>query len=175
MKKWLLVLLLVFTNSFADGREQKIQRLMDAQGLSATFEQQRTIARKQNHEQANHMIDQMLQNLNPNNVFKNRFKTAIEKFISATENSWTTKDIVSMWAQYYGSKFSDAELDDLLAFYESDLGKKEAIAGREALVDFSKHFNELGKPIIETATKQFIQDLQLIVKECKCNRSKKST
>lgn len=138
------------------------------------FEQQLTMGRQQGREQADRMLEQMLSNLNPNEDFQKRFRAASEKFISALESPWSAKEIVSVWAQYYGAKFSDAELDELLNFYESDLGKKEVTASREALVDFSKHFAEARKPIIDAALKQYIQDAQRIAKECNCKQPKKA-
>lgn len=173
MKKLLLILLVISTNCFGDDREQKIQRLMEAQGILAMFEQQLTMSRQQGREQADRMLEQILTNLNPNKDFQNRFRAASEKFISALETPWSAKEIVSVWAQYFGAKFSDAELDELLKFYQSDLGKKEVIASKEALVDFSKHFAEAKKPIIDAALKQYIQDSQRIAKECNCKRPKK--
>lgn len=174
MRLLILGWLLVCSSSYAGDREEKIQTLMEAQGLLSTFEQQLEMSRQQNQEQAQRMMGQVMSHLNPSPEFQSRFESAFNKFIKAVETPWGADEIVEIWAKYFGVKFTDDELDKLIEFYSSDLGKKEVIASREAFVQFSTHFVEAGKPIADKAIQEYINDLQIIAKECNCKRSNQS-
>jgi hypothetical protein len=171
MRYWMFGLLLSCTAVCAGDREAKIKTLMEAQGLLATFEQQLEMGRKLNQEQAQRMMKQLMSQLNPSPEFQERFKNSFDKFIKAVETPWGADVIVEVWGNYFGEKFTDEELDQLIAFYTSELGQKEVLASRESLVQFSHHFAEAGKPIADKAVQAYIKDLQLVAKECNCRRS----
>ena len=174
MKVLILGVVLVCSSAYAADREDKIKTLMEAQGLLITIEQQLDLARVQNKEQAERFMDQVMSQLDPSPEFRSRFEDAFNKFIKAVEMPWGTDEIVEVWAKYYGEKFTDEELDQLIEFYSSKLGQKDAVASREALVQFNNHFVEVGKPIADKAAQEYIKDLQTIAKECKCKRSRQS-
>ena len=174
MKVLILGVVLVCSSAYAADREDKIKTLMEAQGLLITIEQQLDLARVQNKEQAERFMDQVMSQLDPSPEFQSRFEDAFNKFIKAVEMPWGTDEIVEVWAKYYGEKFTDEELDQLIEFYSSKLGQKDAVASREALVQFNNHFVEVGKPIADKAAQEYIKDLQTIAKECKCKRSRQS-
>lgn len=164
------LLLLIPVLSHAEGREGVIKEIMEAQGLIVLFEQQMELGKQQGREQSQAMIDQMLSGLNPTPEFRRRFHDAARKFEAAIESPWSAEEIVRVWARYYGAKFTDEELSQLLAHYRTPLAQKEVVASREALVQFTKHFGEAGKPILEKATGEFIEELKLIARECNCRR-----
>ena len=164
-----LVLFFVATAWGAD-RETKIGQLMKAQGLLPMFEQEMGEGRRRAREQAESMVQQLMSSLNPTKEFQSRFQTAFDEFIKGTEPPWTAKDVVNEWARIYGAKFTDAELDDLLKWYTSPLGQKDTAASQAALPEFTAHYTALSKPILERATKTFIERLQLIAKECDCRK-----
>jgi hypothetical protein len=171
MKKFVLLLVLISSSfAIAGEREEKIRQLMEAQGLLQTFEQQLELSRKQNQEQGRDMLDQFMAQLNPTPEFSERFEKAFNSFMSKLETPWTAEEIVEVWAKHYGEHFSNAELDQLLSYYKSPLAQKEVIASRQALVGFSNHFMQEGKPIAEKALSEFIAEMKVIAKECKCKR-----
>lgn len=169
MKKYTLILLLLLaTTTQADTRNDKIQRLMEALGLIDMFSQQIEMGKQQNAKMGQQMIDQMMSQLNPNPEFQQRFSDAFKKFMSKIEAPWGAKEIVDVWASYYGPGFTDQELDQLIDFYTSPLGQKDVKVTKEAMVSFSNHFQKAGQPIMEAATAEYINDLKLISKECNC-------
>jgi hypothetical protein len=111
-----------------------------------------------------------MSNLNPSQEFKERFEKAFKEFMSEVETPWGAREIVEVWAKYYGEHFTDQELEQLLEHYQTPLAQKEVVASRQALVGFSNHFAEAGKPIAEKAVSNFINNLKLIAKECNCRR-----
>ncbi|MCU7930717.1 MAG: DUF2059 domain-containing protein [Candidatus Thiodiazotropha sp. (ex Codakia rugifera)] len=171
MGKIVLLFALLFSTLAAAGeREEKIRQLMEAQGLLQTFEQQLELSRQQNQQQGRDMLNQFMAQLNPTPEFYERFENAFNSFMSKIETPWSAEEIVEVWAKYYGEHFSNAELDQLLSHYSSPLAQKEVIASRKALVSFSNHFMQEGKPIAENALSEFITEMKVIAKECKCKR-----
>ncbi len=158
------------SQSHAADRNEKVKELMQAQGLVETFEQQLASGRVQGREQANQMLAQMLNGLNPEPKYRARFTEAADEFIRALEPPWGAKEIVDIWSKYYGSQFTEAELDQLLAYYTSPLAQKEVGVSRKALAQFSRHFVEQYKPITEAAMAKYVERLQKIAKECNCAR-----
>jgi hypothetical protein len=166
-----LVLLAFFCMALPAGaldREQKLRALMDAQGLTATFEQQLQMSKEAGRAQAEQTIRQMLSALNPPPEFESRFRRAAEEYLASLQPKWSAQEAVAIWTQYYGPNFSDTELDELLAFYSSPLAQKEATASRQALVQFTRYAEEQNKPLMEKATQAFITRTQQLVKECNC-------
>ncbi|MFZ2726358.1 MAG: DUF2059 domain-containing protein [Methylococcaceae bacterium] len=155
------------STSFSADRNEKIQMLMEAQGLLKAFEQRMETTKLQNRQEGQQVFDQMIKEYKPNKESSIRFQAAFEEFITSLEAPWTAQDIVDVWAKTYGVHFSDEELDQLIAFYTSPLGKKETTVSLKSMPELNKHFFELSKPIIERATKNYIEKLRLIAKECK--------
>jgi hypothetical protein len=165
-----IVSLLVAMAANAGDRQETIKQIMEAQGLVKMFEQQLELGRKQSREQGRAMLDQMMSSLNPSPEFTKRFEEAFQSFMSEVETPWEAPKIVEVWAKYYGEHFTDQELEQLLAHYRTPLAQKEVAASRQALIGFSNHFAEAGKPIAEKAISNFITNLRLIAKECNCRR-----
>lgn len=155
---------------FAADREEQIKTLMQAQGLLATFEQQLALGRQQNREQGQLMLDQFMTNLNPPPEYRAQFEAAFDKYLQALSSPWSADELVAVWARHFGGKFTSVELEQLIAFYSSDLGQKEVAASRAALIQFSTHFAEAAKPLVETTFQDFSNDLQAIAKQCNCAR-----
>jgi len=167
-----VLLLAVFSSSLAlaEGRNATVRQLMEAQGLIPAFEQQLALGREQTRKQGRAILDQLLASMNPSAEFKERFEGAFQEFMAEVETPWSAEEIVAVWARYYGEQFTDDELHRLLDFYQSPLGQKEVVASREAMVKFSTHFAEAGKPIAEKAVSHFIANMRVIARECKCRR-----
>ena len=159
----------------ATERSEKIRSLMEAQGLVATFDQQIQAGRAQSKRVADQMLDQLLQGLNPNEEFKHKFRSAVGEFVQQLQPPWSAQQIVDVWSGIYGEQVSDQELDELLAFYRSPLGKKEVAASRTSLPKFNAYFQERYKPILEKATAAYVERLKAIAADCHCNKARPAT
>jgi hypothetical protein len=164
MRTILLTALLIstFAASGAD-RTVKIQALMEAQGLLEMWDAQMQLGKEANRVQAQQLLDQVLTSITPTPEIEARLRTASEEFLAACNPPWTAQDVVDVWAEKYGAQFTDQELDDLIAYYTSPLGKKDVAASKAALPAFSNHFLEQSKPRMEAATQTYIERLQKIV------------
>ena len=116
------------------------------------------------------MIEQMLSQLNPNKEFGAKFENAFMNFISNIQDNWTAQQIVDVWSKYYGSYFSDKELDELVFFYTSEISKKDVNATKSAMTEFTTYFQKENKPIIDKAIGEYIKELRLVAKECNCRK-----
>ena len=159
-------------SAFGSERVEKIRVLMETTGLVQTYEQQIAYGRERCKAQAQQMLHQVLEGLNPSPEFSERLRSAAEKFIGDLMPPWSASEIVEVWAGIYGEKFTDVELDGLISFYSSPLGKKDLQAKRDSLPEFQKHFEGLQKPLLEKATAEYIKNLQAIVAECNCEKEK---
>jgi hypothetical protein len=166
----LSLLVLMSSTCFAADRTEKIRTLMEAQGLVQMFQQQIDSGRLEQRKQAKAALGQIMAQLKPTKEFDSRFRSAFDEFLKSVETPWSAQDIVVIWAKVYGERFSDQELDGLVAFYTSPLGKKDVMAAQEALPELTEHFSALSKPLLERATHNFIERLQLLTQECKCKK-----
>jgi len=141
---------------------------MRAQGLVAAFEEQLQLSREACKKQAEAVLSQIFETLKVTPEFDAKFREAALAYVEAAQPAWTARDIVDAWAQYYSPHFTDDELDQLLAFYESPLAQKEVAANKEAMALLSAHFQEQSGPIVQAATQKFLARAQEIVQECNC-------
>ncbi len=170
MKKAILMFLLAFfpAITMAGNKEDKIRQLMDAQGLTSMFESQLEMGKVQSEKVGRQMMDQVLSQINPNEAFQARILAAFDKYMEKVSAPWESEEIVSVWGQYYGQHFTEDELESLIEFYTSPLGQREVKASKSALVEFTLHFQKLGEPVYREATQEYIEELQLVAKECNC-------
>ncbi len=176
MKRGLIFSLIFLTSVLsASEREDKIRELMEAQGLLTTFEQQLNLGREQSYEQGKVMLEQLMTNLDPSPEYQQEIHQSFEKYMESVTSPWGADELVAVWSKYYGSKFTDTELDTLIKHYTSPLGQKEIIASREALIQYSNHFADAGTPIYEKAFQTFADELKEIAKRCNCIRKSNSS
>ncbi len=143
---------------------------MEALGLLEMWQSQIDASKQQSAKAAEMALNQIMSGLNPSHEYRARFSSAFEGYLKKLEAPWTAKEIVDVWGSYYGPHFSDEELDRLLAFYTSDLGKKDVSITKRAMGEFTKHFQEAGTPILEKATKEFLEELKIVANECRCQK-----
>ncbi len=172
MKNVVLVFLLSVLPivTIAGNKEEKIKQLMEAQGLISMFENQLEMGRVQSEKVGKQALDQLLSQINPNEEFKSRFSTAFNNYMDKARAPWGAEEIVSVWGHYYGRHFSEKELDSLVDFYTSSIGQKEVNASKNALTEFTVHFQKLGEKKKKKAVQEYIQELKLVAKECNCQK-----
>ncbi len=156
--------------AMAGEKEDKIRLLMEAQGLLSMFESQLEMGKVQSEKVGTQMMDQLLSQINPNEEFQARFSEAFSNYMDKVTAPWGAEEIVNVWGQFYGQHFTEQELDELVKFYTSSIGKKEVKASKQALTEFTVHFQKLGEPIFQKATQDYISELKLVARECNCQK-----
>lgn len=163
-------ILAVSTFAYAGDRSDKVQALMEAQGLVKTFDQQIQAGRERAGANANQMLEQLLAGLKPNEAYQEKFRTAVQEFVEQLQPPWSGKKVVEIWSSIYGAEFTDEELDQLLAYYTSPLAQKEVAVSRASFSKFMAQLQEQYKPIMQRATAAYIERLKAIAAECNCKR-----
>ena len=163
-----ILTLALSTIAFSNEKNDKIRVLMEAQGLLEMFEQQLAMGKIQNEKMGQQVIEQIMIQLNPSQEFQERFSTAFKKFIEKIATPYSAEKIVGVWAKYYGNEFTNEELDELIKFYTSKIGKKEISASKIAITKFTEHFQKLNEPLMKSAMQEYIAELKIVAKECNC-------
>jgi hypothetical protein len=161
---------LFVSSAAAQDRTAKIRALMEAQGQLQTMQQMLTASRAQGRATANKMMEQALDGLAPDPATKEQLSQAAHQFIEEIQSPVSAEQIVDIWADAYGSKFSDSELDGLLAYYRSPLAQKEVQVAREAILQMSARVQEIHRPVMQAAITRYVERIRKIVGECNCAR-----
>ena len=157
-------LMLAMPASAAD-RTDKIKALMEAQGVLQIIDQQMELGKEESRKLSEQMMDQLLTSITPTPEIEARLRDASTEYLKAFDPPWTSQDIVNVWAEKYGSRFTDQELDGLLGYYTSPLGKKDVAAAQAATPEFMNYFMQEARPRIEAATQVYIERLQGIQRD----------
>ena len=165
-----VILIGISASVAAEPSPVKIKKLMEAVGLLDIWSEQIELGKKQNKEMGEQMLEQFMSQLNPTEEFQKRFSDAFNNYIKKLEAPWSAEEIVDVWASYYGPHFTDEELDQLIEFYSSELGRKDVSVTKQAMVQFSEHFQREGQPILEKATQEYIEEMKILAKECNCRK-----
>jgi hypothetical protein len=143
---------------------------METLGLIETWSKQIESGKVQSEKMGQQALDQLLAQINPNDAFKKRFTESYQNYLGKVSSPWTAKEIVAVWSEYYSPNFTEAELDKLIEFYTSDLGKKDVEVSNQTTVKFTEHFQNAMNPIHIKAVKEYVAEMKIIATECKCPR-----
>jgi len=170
MKKIIFILftILTFNIAYAEYKSEKVKTLMEVVGLLSMLEDQLAAGKAQGEKMGKKAVTQMLSQINPNPEVQSKFEMAFNKYIEKMRSPLTAQDIVSLWSEYYGKNFTEEELDELITFYKSPLGQKDAKVSRTAMGELTIHLQKLQESIFQKATQEYIDALKQAVKECNC-------
>ena len=171
--KWLLIFLLITlppSMAYAQTDTTKVAKLMEVMGLLEMWQEQIEAGKAQNAQMGEKAMEQIMSQLNPSAEYKARFSAAFITYLKKLAAPWSAQEIVKVWAGYYGPHFTDDELDRLIVFYTSDLGKKDIAATKQAMTQFTEHFQKASRPIFDKAIKEYIDDLKIVARECNCQK-----
>ncbi len=166
----LVTLFCLCINANADTKSEKVAELVEAQGLLDRWAAQIEHGQDFSRAQEQTIVDQTLSRLNPNEEFRQRFSSAIREFKEATAAPWmTAEQMVEIYSSFYGPHFSEAEVDELIAFYSSNLGQKDVRSTRMATAEFVELLKNrfLDRPRVDHVRK-FTDQMHLIARECNC-------
>ena len=169
-----VLLLLLCTNSHAGPLEDKTRKLFEVQGVVKNFQDMIDQGRVQAQEETKKTVDQMLTQLSPSQKFREQISVAADQYIKRLQANRTADEIVDVLIQNYAPSFTEQELDKLIEFYGSSVGKKDAVVSKTATQKVADYYKADNERIRSSATNEFIQELQRIAKECNCAKQAKS-
>lgn len=149
-------------------RNKKITQLIEAQGLVALWQDQIEISRKDTRTQARNIQRQLTAKVSLDRKSQARVDSEHMIFLKKVNTPWVVNDLVGVWIKSYARKLSNDDLDKLIAFYRSDIGKKDVAATRAATSGYIQHMqNEVG-PLLQSAIQRYLYEVRETVRECNC-------
>lgn len=148
-------------------KHDKVVELMKLEGLDEALERQRRACRKQAQEVGPQMIDQMMKgfSLSPDDPQVKQMNAAYMRFVEASEPPYTTDEAVDLYARLYGSHVTEDEVEELLRFYRSPLGKKAIAASRAAIPEWMDTLQKKNQEVLLKNTQEFTAALKKIMRD----------
>ncbi len=119
---------------FADeiSKKAKLVELMKLSGMTEIIEQ----ARGKNKAMAAHYKAQMMEQISQgfkitDQTVLEKFEAEHQKFIEKLDQKWTIEDAVEKYTNLYGERMTEEEIDIVLNFRKSEVGKKSDKVSKE--------------------------------------------
>jgi hypothetical protein len=155
----------------ADTRAQQITALMDAEGVSQAFDAARDMVRQQARSDADKGMATLLTRIDASPEVLAQLRKVYNEFIDeVTAGAMHRDEIAAVWGEAYGANFSDAELKELLAFYQSPLGQKTVNAARSAMPKVMEKMQADLQPHLQPAIQHYTEQVRKVLAECNCER-----
>ena len=161
-------LLLLAHDAAAADRKDKVRALMEAEGTLAEVRQADEDNRAAGIEQGMSMARSFVARLHPDEGFRKRFELASAEFEREHTTPWTVDELVDVWARAYADQLSDAELDQLIAFYGSETYRRELAVRGEARIHMEQFLRPRYSDASSQAITRFGDRLRAIAGECHC-------
>ena len=164
MKYLLLAVALAFSghvNANELARQEKIAKIIEAQGLQQMFQQQLDQSKAQATDLGKNLFRKML---SENGIADGRENPKLERifiqYIERCSSMFTAQEFVETWSRFYGNNLSEAELEKILAYYKSPVGKKDVAASQTAMVRFSQEMRSEGQKRLNDSIGILMADLK---------------
>ncbi|QEM81957.2 DUF2059 domain-containing protein [Halomonas binhaiensis] len=170
MKKIIAITALVAsTGVMAQDREEIMEQLVEATGLKEMFEQQAD-AQRQSFESIGRSVIEKIKSENPDNEYMKRYEEETQRFMSSLDNIFESQELVDAWSMFYGKNMSVEDLDKVLEYYQSPIGKKDVEATKKAMPEFTRYMTEKSVERFEEEMTIYTNNLQNISGETRNNK-----
>jgi len=163
MRTALLVITIIFSlsaNAEESGRLAKIAKIVEAQGLHLTFQQQLDHSSAAACSIGTNIYRKMLADKGITQDQGNpRLSGILAQYLERCGAMFSTKELVDMWSSFYGPDLTDSDLNRILAYYKSSAGKKDAKASRLAMARFSQVMTIEAEKRMNASIHQLTRDL----------------
>lgn len=164
MKYLLLAIALAssgYVNANESARQAKISKIMEAQGLQQLFQQQLDHSKAQARDLGKDLYRKMLSESGISDGQENpKLEQVFVQYIERCSTMFNAKEFVEIWSRFYGNNLSEAELDKILAYYKSPVGKKDVTASQAAMVGFSQVVSTESQKRMNDSIGQLMADLK---------------
>ena len=170
MRRWLFLFaaLAASDGAFADdaSKQAKLLQLTRALGLQEGFESAANARKQQEAAMSKEIVDDLLTSADvKNDALRARLNAAMKAFDSKLAATAGPEKLASEFAQAFGAKFTEEEIDRLLQYYNSDLGKKEVAASRQAIAEVTERNQKEQEATLTKAIAEFKAELDKIMAE----------
>jgi len=121
-----------------DARQDKIARILEAQGLEQTFQQQLERSNTSARDVGESVYRTfLLKNAGPDGKANPLLEGIFRSYLERSARLFSARELVNSYASYYGLGMSDADLDAVLAYYTSSVGRRDTASSQAAMAGFS--------------------------------------
>ncbi|CAB1065136.1 hypothetical protein D1BOALGB6SA_9933 [Olavius sp. associated proteobacterium Delta 1] len=161
---FLILSLLIF--DVEAGSRELARKLADTQLLYKVFENHLTTcaeSMKMSPEELYEANPRQFGGITPDSLYWKDVKKLTSEYYESACNYMTIKEFTEFYVDAYASRFSDAELVELIDFYSSKLGQKAVAAQHDGNAKFqTKAYELMTQKMIEANKKYTAQILKLI-------------
>lgn len=171
MKYVVLAIALVLSthvNASESARQEKISKIIEAQGLQQMFQQQLDQSKASASDLGKNLYQKMLSEsgiVDSQEIPK--LEQVFTRYMERCANMFSAKEAVETWSRFYGNNLSEAELDKILIYYKSPVGKKDVAANQAAMIGFSRVMSELSQKRLNDSIGQLMADLKEVMEMVK--------
>jgi hypothetical protein len=128
------------------------------------LEQSRQAAREQAGQLSDQMLQEALKDSTALTLEQNEAIAAASRtFAQTCAESFNVEDAVSAWGKFYAANLSDEELQQILAYYTSEIGRKDVAASQGAMPQWQAHLATSSAAHMQVAIEKYVADLKRIV------------
>jgi hypothetical protein len=165
MKSFALFVVALFLcgTAMADesSRQVTIAKIMEAQGLQEMFQQQLDQSKDSAGEVGKDLVKKLLKESGAPDGQENPQLTEVFRlYLERCATMFSAKEYVDIWATFYGKNLSDSDLEQILAYYQSPIGKKDVLASKTAMVGFSQTMMRETQKRLNASIAQLMTDIK---------------
>lgn len=140
--------------------EEQLWRLTQVLGIPQELEAQKAVVAKQtkkNAEQSSRIMATSIPNMSEE--LKKYIQEETESFLTKVNDAYDTEGMARAYAKLLGAKLSAEEVDKILAFYETPVGKKFTTISVEITGPWTEQFMTEYNQKVAAYTQEFIGNL----------------
>lgn len=167
------VLMLALAPAFASQstKDAKLAHLMELQGLNDVIRQQQEAGQKQAAQICADTLEQLkkqMPDMDPQTT--EDIGKASQQFIADAKPTWTAEEAVAAYARFYGEQLGEHDLDQIIAYYESPVGKKDIAASHAGIPKWSAYLAEKNQAALKQATSTYVTSVKNAVERARARK-----
>jgi hypothetical protein len=162
----IIVLCIASKSAYGDQntKASKLNELMELSGMVKIMEQ----ARNRNKMQALQYKQQVMKQFEQKFRIKDPevwkyFENEYQKFIDSLEPKWSSEDAVQKYVDLYGSRMTEEEIDKILEFEKSKVGKKSTAVSQEIVPLWIDYLTKENDAQFSEGLQNFAANLQTFI------------
>jgi hypothetical protein len=161
IKNLIIIALLTFPCGKVLAQESRaliVREIVEVQGIRKMFEEQYAQQRSAIAAQGKQLYTQIVAGDDAKESKKS--KEILMRFLTNTSDMISVDEMTNRWMSYYGTQLSEKELKDILAYYKTEIGKKDVAATQAAMTPFTAWFLQESQQRGEKLMAEFIREME---------------
>lgn len=105
----------------------------------------------------------------------NQAKELHDRILDSFRPNWTPSEIVDKWMEIYGGKLTEADVDEVLAYTRSPIGKKDVAATKASVGEWTDFWLEKTRVDVEAARTALGLELRRIIEQDRFERLRENS